>query len=222
MAASRQMDEVLGHRPCRRKRTSTSAISPGRGDRILEEAQNSSLAPPLTTVVPEKCKRRTCELYGSPQNEGYCSKCYQELLMSRKARHGSKSIQQAETPQPALCKQCQVFEGIAVFNGLCTGCHGKNIRMTAGSSVISYQQLANLGEEGRARSSPTPLNQRGRTKYCTRPNCNRVQDPGSDQFCFDHFAEDLCNPSGALRVIERCMVADRVRLCVVSVCAVGH
>ena len=188
---------------------STPADRPPRGDRILDEAQDPSLPPPLTTVVPEKCRRMTCELYGSPQNEGYCSKCYQELLMSRRARSGSQSSQQAEAPQPPLCKQCQVFEGIAVFGGLCTGCHSKNIHprdipSTAGSSVIGYLQQANLGGEGGANGSPTHLNQHGQTKHCTRPNCNRVRDPGSDQFCFDHFAEDLSNPLGAPRGIERC------------------
>lgn len=172
---------------------STPATRPPRADHIINEGQDPTLPSPLTAAPREKCKYPSCNLYGSPQNEGYCSQCYKDI--NRRTRSSSQSSQQEENPRPRLCLQCHVFEGVPVFGGLCTGCHTKNIHprdipSTAGSSVIGYQRQANVGEETR-------------TKHCVYPNCTRVRDPASD-YCFDHFAGQLGNPPDAPGGIRRC------------------
>ena len=174
-------------------RPSTPATRPPRADHIIDEGQDPTLPSPLTTVPREKCKYPSCELFGSPQNEGYCSQCYKDL--TRRTRSSLQSSRQEENPRPRLCQQCHQFGGLPVFGGLCTGCHTKNISprdipSTAGSSVIEYQRQANVGEEDRA-------------KRCAYPNCARVRDPVSD-YCFDHFAGQLGKPSAAPGGIRRC------------------
>lgn len=174
---------------------SATAARPPRADHIIEEGQDPSLPPPRTILPQNKCKTPSCDLYGSAQNEGYCSKCYKDILTTRRAS-SSQSSQQWENPRPGLCQQCNKFDGVPVLGGLCTGCHTRNIHprdlpSSAGSSVIGYQQEANMGGEGR-------------TKQCTYPGCTKVRDPSSDYFCFDHFAQHLSNPSAPPGGIKRC------------------
>ena len=225
---------------------------PPRESHIPDEG-DASLPAPLTTTAhrdTHKCKMASCDLFGSPQYEGYCSKCYKEVQLAGRDRIGSQTGHRMDTPRPTpckqchkyegvvvydglcvdchsrrvrpqdtppaahtgptLCKQCHAFEGVPVFGGLCSGCHSRNIHpreipTTTGSDVMGYQHQANIGGGGGGASgNPTPLNQPGRVKYCSHPGCGKVRDPSSEELCFDHFVEQLSNPSSSSGGIRRC------------------
>ncbi|XP_033113289.1 tumor necrosis factor alpha-induced protein 3-like [Anneissia japonica] len=158
-----------------------------RHAKLFEECYNTGLSRKEEFIRSQEksslCKNTGCEMFGSPQYHGFCSKCF-TLKPTRPKESRSAPVRpspnmlQDEPYKPRLCIQgCGNWANVQVLDGLCNECY-----QVYGPVYTRRPAQSATVEEPRVYGSE-PRNRNRTDLKCFNDYCTNRGNPGAKGFC---------------------------------------